>query len=155
MLQQTLLKRLEALEEIFDPSPKLEKKNLLSLTSLLLHKLEISLETCTMGKLSLTHFKLHTFNNSKSFFSHTSNFQWIEELSFTHFHLESSYFQKTWKNLFHTSHSLRNGLLLSLQPCKLKTFPQKGFSLSMLYKLKPSIISCFNIMSFLLLGVGP
>jgi hypothetical protein len=25
----------------------------------------------------------------------------------------------------------------------------------MLYKLKPLIISCFNIMSFLLLGVGP
>jgi hypothetical protein len=32
-----------------------------------------------------------------------------------------------WRNLFHTSHSLRNGVLLFLQPCKLKkkTFPQK------------------------------
>jgi hypothetical protein len=34
----TLFKRLKALEEIFDPSRKLERKKLLSLASLLLHK---------------------------------------------------------------------------------------------------------------------
>jgi hypothetical protein len=42
----------------------------------------------------------------------------------THFHLETWYFQETWRNLFHTSHSLRKGLLLPLHPCKLKAFPQ-------------------------------
>jgi hypothetical protein len=50
----------------------------------------------------------------------------MEELSCTHFDLETWYFQKNlknkfftleklrtlWKNLFHTSHSLRNGLLV-------------------------------------------
>jgi hypothetical protein len=44
------LKRLKVLEEIFDPSCKLEKKKLLSLANLLLHKLEISLETCNNAK---------------------------------------------------------------------------------------------------------
>jgi len=43
-------KRLKALEEIFDPSRKLEKKKLLSFTNLLLHKLEISFETCNNAK---------------------------------------------------------------------------------------------------------
>jgi hypothetical protein len=92
-------------------------------------------------KLSLTHLKLHTFNNLKTFLPHTSNFQWIKELSSTHFHLETCYFKKNlnnkfftleklttlWRSLFHTSHSHRNGLLLFLQPLqtKKKTFPQK------------------------------
>jgi len=49
----TLLKILKVLEEIFDPSRKLEKKKLLSLVNLLLHKLEISLETCNNAKNSL------------------------------------------------------------------------------------------------------
>jgi hypothetical protein len=49
----TLLKILKVLEEIFDPSHKLEKKKLLSLANLLLHKLEISLETCNNAKNSL------------------------------------------------------------------------------------------------------
>jgi len=49
----TLLKILKVLEEIFDPSRKLEKKKLLSLANLLLHKLEISLETCNNAKNSL------------------------------------------------------------------------------------------------------
>jgi len=47
------LKRLKALEEIFDPSRKLEKKKLIALANLLLHKLEISLETCHNAKNSL------------------------------------------------------------------------------------------------------
>jgi chromatin segregation and condensation protein Rec8/ScpA/Scc1 (kleisin family) len=46
------LKRLKALEEIFDPSRKLEKKKFLSLVNLLLHKLEISFETCKNAKNS-------------------------------------------------------------------------------------------------------
>jgi len=84
MLQQTLLKRLEALEEIFDPSPKLEKKNLLSLASLLLHKLEISLETCTMGKTLFDTLQI-------------SHFQQLRELFFTHFKLSMNR-----RTLFHT-----------------------------------------------------
>jgi hypothetical protein len=49
----TLLKIWKALKEIFDPSCKLERKKLLSLTNLLLHKLEISLETCNNVNNSL------------------------------------------------------------------------------------------------------
>jgi hypothetical protein len=51
------LKRLKALEEIFDPSRKLEKKKLLSLANLLLHKLEIS-HFQQLKDLSSTHLKL-------------------------------------------------------------------------------------------------
>jgi hypothetical protein len=52
------LKRLKALEEIFDPSRKLEKKEkLLSLANLLLHKLEIS-HFQQLKDLSSTHLKL-------------------------------------------------------------------------------------------------
>ncbi len=64
--------------------------------------LRFHLKLAQWEKLSLTHLKLHTFNNSKSFLPHILNFQWIEELSSTHFHLESWYFKKTWRNLFHT-----------------------------------------------------
>jgi hypothetical protein len=46
----TLFKRLKALEEIFDPSRKLERKKLLSFANILLHKLEISLETYNNAK---------------------------------------------------------------------------------------------------------
>jgi len=49
----TLFKRLKALEEIFDPSRKLEKKKFLSFANLLLHKFEISLETYNNVKNSL------------------------------------------------------------------------------------------------------
>ncbi len=64
-------------------------------------------------KKSLTLLKLDAFNNSKTSFPHTSNFQWIKELSLSHFlkleswssqqlkelsskhfHLETWYFQK-------------------------------------------------------------
>jgi len=53
--KNALLKKLKALEEIFDPPQKLKKKKkkLLTLANLLLHKLEISLETCNNGKNSL------------------------------------------------------------------------------------------------------
>jgi len=49
------LKRLKALEEIFDPSRKLEKKKLLSLANVFLHKLEISQKTYKNAKNSLWH----------------------------------------------------------------------------------------------------
>jgi hypothetical protein len=134
---------LKALKENLWPFTWTWKEKPLSLANLLLLKLEIfswNLQQCK--KLSLTHLKLHTFNNSKTFVPHTSNFQWNKELSSTHFHLETCYLKKNlknkfftfekfttlWRNLFHTSHSLRNGLLFFLQPCKPKkkqTFPQK------------------------------
>jgi hypothetical protein len=56
MLQHSL-KRLKALEEIFDPARKFEKKKLLSLANLLLHKLKIS-HFQQLKNLSSTHFKL-------------------------------------------------------------------------------------------------
>jgi hypothetical protein len=84
MLQKTLLKKLKALKEIFDHLPILEKKNLQSLASLLLHKLEISLETCTMGKTLFDTLE-------------TSHFQQLKELSSTHFKLSMNR-----RTLFHT-----------------------------------------------------
>jgi hypothetical protein len=38
-----------------------------------------------LWKKSLTPLKLDAFNNSNTFLSYTSNFQWIKELFFTHF----------------------------------------------------------------------
>jgi hypothetical protein len=57
------------------PHVNLKGKKLLSLTNILLHKFEISLETCDNGKeLSSTYLKLETFNNLKASLPHTSNF---------------------------------------------------------------------------------
>ncbi len=64
---------------------KKKKKKLLTLANLLLHKLEISFEIYNNGKNSLRHLKFNAFNNWKTFLPHTSNFQWVEELSSTHF----------------------------------------------------------------------
>jgi len=68
-----------------------------------------------------------TFNESKNSLAHTFTFKFDIFKS-----LKNKFFFPTWKtyntlkkSFFHTSHSLRNGFLLSLQPCKLKTFPQK------------------------------
>jgi len=100
----TLFKRLKALQEIFNTSHKLEKKRkLLTLTNLLLHKLEISLETCNNGNFFFWHtwnftlstvrspffHTLQTFNESKNSLPHTFwNFK-VEILT-------------TWKTFFQT-----------------------------------------------------
>jgi hypothetical protein len=67
-------------------------------------------------KNSLKHLKLHTFNNSKSFFPQTSNFQWIEELSSTQFHLEIWYFQKTRRTSFSRLKNLQHFEEISSTP---------------------------------------
>jgi hypothetical protein len=105
----------------------------------LLHKLEISLEACNNVKNSLWHtwnFTLsttqkaffhtpQTFNESKNSLPHTFTlkFDIFKKFKNKFFTLEK--LTALRRNLFHTSHSFRNGLLFSLQPCKLKAFPQK------------------------------
>jgi hypothetical protein len=111
-------------KKIFDPSRKLEKKNFYDLQIFYYTSLKFHLKLATMWK---------TFFDTLE----TSHFQQLKELSSTYLKLSMSrkpFFHtfspwnkklsKTWRNLFHTSHSFRNGLLLSLHPCKLKAFPQ-------------------------------
>jgi hypothetical protein len=76
-------------------------------------------------KLSLTHLKLHTFKNSKTtHFKHSMNrrtlFHTFTLKLGTFKNLKNKFFTlekltTLWRNLFHTYHSLRNGLLLLLQ----------------------------------------
>ncbi len=125
MLQQTLSQNIESFgRKSLTLHANLKRKTSITYKSFITQAWNFTWNLQQCKKLSLTHLKLHIFNNSKSFLPHTSNFQWMEKLSSTHFHFETWYFQKTWRNLFHTFHTLRNGLLFSLQPCKLKTFLQ-------------------------------
>jgi len=110
-----------------------------------LHKLQIWLETCRIGKkLSLTHLKLKPFNNLKNF-SNSSNFN-VETFSNsknslphirTYNTLKKSlpHLPLTWKSckLLVCQHLEMNSHSLS----KLKTFSPKDFLLfPMQYKLK-------------------
>ncbi len=116
-----LFKRLKALEGIFDTSRKLEKKTSNIYKSFIAQAWNFTWNLQAGEELFLTHLKLDTFNNSKTSFLHTSNFQWIKELSSTrflkiqnwnyqqlknlsskHFHLTTCYFQKLKERVFHT-----------------------------------------------------
>jgi hypothetical protein len=104
----TLSKDWKLWKKIFDPSRKLEKKNFYHLQIFYYTTWNFTWNLQQCEKLFLIHLKLHTFNNSKSFLPHTSNFQWIEELCCTHFQLETWYFQKTWRTSFSHLKNLQN-----------------------------------------------
>jgi len=83
------------------------------------------------------HFE-HKNYNKHSLKLESWSFEQLEELSSKDFHLETWYFQKTYKTSFPHLKNLQHfeeisftlpthleRLLLSLQPCKLKAFPQK------------------------------
>jgi hypothetical protein len=95
-----------------------------------------------------------TFNESKNSLAHTFTFKFdtFKNLKNKFFFLTLKTYNK--KSFFHTSHSLRNGFLLSLQPCKLKTFPQRILPCYVI-QVKPLTICCFNAMSFSFAWCGP
>ncbi len=78
-----------------------------------LHKLEIWLETCNIGKeLSLTHLKLEAFNNLKNLScTHLNlegwNSQQFEKLSSTLSQTSTWKPSTTWRTLFHTLWTLK------------------------------------------------
>jgi hypothetical protein len=101
MLQQTLSQKIKSFgRKSLTPHVNLKRKASITCKSFITQAWNFIWNLQQCEKLSLTHLKLHTFNNSNSFLSHTSNFQWIEEFSSTHFHLEIWYFQKTWRTNF-------------------------------------------------------
>jgi hypothetical protein len=101
MLQQTLSQKIESFgRKSLTPHVDLKRKTSITCKSFITQAWNFTWNLQQCEKLSLTHLKLHTFNNSKSFLPHTSNFQWIEEFSFTHFHLETWYFKKNLKKSF-------------------------------------------------------
>jgi hypothetical protein len=126
---------------IFNPSCKLEKKNFYHLQIFYYTSLKFHLKLTTMREtlfdiLETSHFQqlkglssthLKRSMNRKTLFHTLSpwNLIFSKNLKNKFFTLEK--LTTLWRNLFHTSHSLRNGLLFYLQPCKLKAFPQKDF----------------------------
>jgi hypothetical protein len=135
----TLSKDWKLWKKIFDPSCKLEKKIFYHLQIFCYTSLKFHLEFATMRKKLFDTFETSHFQQLKEFFSTNLKLSMNRR---TFFHTISPWnlilsknsknkfftfenFTTLWKNLFHTSHSLRNGLLLFLQPWKLKAFPQK------------------------------
>jgi hypothetical protein len=101
MLQQTFSQKIESFgRKSLTLHVSLKRKTSITCKSFITQAWNFTWNLQQCEKLSLTHLKLDTFNNSKNFLAHTSNFQWIEELSSTLFHLETCYFQKTWRTNF-------------------------------------------------------
>jgi len=95
MLQQTLSWKIESFgRKSLTPHVNLKRKTSITCKSFITQAWNFTWNLQQWEKLSLTHLKLHAFNNSKSFLPHTSNFQWVKKLSSTHFHLKTKNFQK-------------------------------------------------------------
>jgi hypothetical protein len=125
----TLSKDWKLWKKIFGPSRKLEKKIFYHLqifyyTSLKFH-LKFHLKLATMRKTLFETLETSQFQQLKEFFYFTHLKRSMSRKNLFHTFLPwNLILSKTWRNLLPTSHSLRNGLLLSLHPCKLKAFLQ-------------------------------
>jgi len=141
MLQQTLFEKIESFgRKSLTLHVNLKRKTSIICKYFLTQAWNFTWNLQQCEKLSLTHLKLHTFNTQRTFFHTPQTFNESKNslphtftLKFNTFkNLKNKFFTlerltTLWRNLFHTSHSLRNGLLLFLQPWKLKAFPQKDF----------------------------